>query len=190
MPSGVSHIRVFLFVHLDIILILVLGFYSGLSGREDSMRRMFIKKYFIFRVGSVCRVKRFTTGWQTFHWWRRGWNGGAEVAETVWLLRSLFCGAPSLTRGRVCLLYILLALASAVFLRSESLGTCDRILLSQIWDFPFRRLLRLAGSRERYSTPPPHGCPTIRYLVSRITSRHGPHRKHSSSVVVVQPLHY
>jgi hypothetical protein len=30
--------------------------------------------------------------------------------------------------------------------------------VSQIWDFPFRRLLRLAGSRGRYSTPPPHGC--------------------------------
>jgi hypothetical protein len=29
------------------------------------------------------------------------------------------CGAPSLTRGRVCLLYMLLALASAAFLRSE-----------------------------------------------------------------------
>jgi hypothetical protein len=41
--------------------------------------------------------------------------------------------------------------------RSESLGTWDHILLSQIWDFPFRRLLRLAGSRWRYSTPPPHG---------------------------------
>jgi hypothetical protein len=36
-------------------------------------------------------------------------------------------------------------------------GTWDLILLSQIWDFPFRRLLRLAGSRWRYSTPPPHG---------------------------------
>jgi hypothetical protein len=30
------------------------------------------------------------------------------------------------------------------------------ILLSRIWDFPFRRLLRLAWSRWRYSTPPPH----------------------------------
>jgi hypothetical protein len=29
-------------------------------------------------------------------------------------------------------------------------------LLSQIRDFPFHRLLRLAGSRWRYSTPPPH----------------------------------
>jgi hypothetical protein len=45
---------------------------------------------------------------------------------------SCLCGAPSLTRGRVCLLYMLLALASAVFLRSESLGTRDHILLSQI----------------------------------------------------------
>jgi hypothetical protein len=31
MPSGVTHIFVFLFVHLGIILILVLVFYSGLS---------------------------------------------------------------------------------------------------------------------------------------------------------------
>jgi hypothetical protein len=33
MPSGVTHLLVFFFVHLDTILILVLGFYSGLSGR-------------------------------------------------------------------------------------------------------------------------------------------------------------
>jgi hypothetical protein len=78
--------------------------------------------------------------------------------EYVWQLRSRFPGAPSLTRGRVCLLYVPLALANAVFLGSWSLGTCDRILLSQIWDFTFRRLLRLAGSRWRYSTPPPYGC--------------------------------
>jgi hypothetical protein len=41
-----------------------------------------------------------------------------------------FCQAASLTRGRVCLLYALLALASAVFLGSEILGTRDHILLS------------------------------------------------------------
>jgi hypothetical protein len=34
-------------------------------------------------VGCFCRVERFTTGWHTFRWWRRGWNGGAEVAETT-----------------------------------------------------------------------------------------------------------
>jgi hypothetical protein len=79
------------------------------------------------------------------------------LAIAVWLLRSFFCGAPSLTRGRVCLLYMLLSLPKAVFLGSESFDTRDHILLSQIWDFPFRRLLRLAGSRWRYSTPPTHG---------------------------------
>jgi hypothetical protein len=47
-------------------------------------------------------------------------------------LRLCFCGAPSLTRGRICLLYMLLALASVVFLGSESLWTRDDILLSQI----------------------------------------------------------
>jgi hypothetical protein len=35
--------------------------------------------------------------------------------------RSCFCGAPSLTRGRVCLLYMLLVFASAVFLRPSPL---------------------------------------------------------------------
>jgi hypothetical protein len=38
--------------------------------------------------------------------------------EYVWQLRSWFRGSPSLTRGRVCLLYVPLALASAVFLGS------------------------------------------------------------------------
>jgi hypothetical protein len=76
-----------------------------------------------------------------------------QIFITVGQLRVCWCGASSLTRGRVCRLQLLLALASAVILGSESLGTCDRILLSHIWDFPFRRLLRLAGSRWRYSTP-------------------------------------
>jgi hypothetical protein len=64
------------------------------------------------------------------------------------------CGALPLTRGQVCSLQLLLALASAVILGSESR---TRILLSQVRDFPFRRLLRLVGLRWRYSTPPPHG---------------------------------
>jgi hypothetical protein len=88
---------------------------------------------------------------------------GFQIFITVWQLRSCFCGAPSLTRGRVCLLYMLLDLASAVFLGSESPGTRDHILLSQIWDFPFRRLLRLAGSRWRYWTSPPHWQLPVRH---------------------------
>jgi hypothetical protein len=89
--------------------------------------------------------------------WCRAPSGAYDqIFITVWQLRSCFCGALSRTGGRVCRLQLLLALASAVILGSEPLGTRDHILLSQIWDFPFRRLLRLAGSRWRYSTPPPH----------------------------------
>jgi hypothetical protein len=44
----------------------------------------------------------------------------------------VFVTAPSLTRRRCCLLYMLLALAIVVLLGSESLGTRDHILLSQI----------------------------------------------------------
>jgi hypothetical protein len=83
---------------------------------------------------------------------------------------------------------MLLTLASVVILESESLETHDHILLSQIRDspnledqvpriyiprehggpvispgtgFPSRRLLRLAGRRWGYSTPPPHGINTV-----------------------------
>jgi hypothetical protein len=42
----------------------------------------------------------------------------------------------SLTRGWVCRLQLLLVLDSAVILRSESRGTHDHILLSQIRDSP------------------------------------------------------
>jgi hypothetical protein len=43
-------------------------------------------------------------------------------------------GAPSLTRGRVCHLQLLLAFAGTVILGSEPRGTRDHILLSQIRD--------------------------------------------------------
>jgi hypothetical protein len=88
-------------------------------------------------------------------------------------LRVCYFVAPSLTRGRVCNLLLLLVFASAVPLMSESHGTQDHILLSQFLRppqpggpgpriyipqeqgdpviplstvFPFRRLLRLAGT--------------------------------------------
>jgi hypothetical protein len=80
-----------------------------------------------------------------------------QIFITVKQLRVCWCGVLSLTRGRVCRLQMLLVRASAVILASESRGTRDHILLSQIRDFPFRRLLRLAGLRWRYSTPPPQG---------------------------------
>jgi hypothetical protein len=107
----------------------------------------------------------------------------------VWQLRSCFCGAPSLTGGRVSFMYMLLVLTSAVFLGSKSLGTRDHILLTQIWDFPFRRLLWLAGSRWRYSTPPPHGFPSITEFTSLVSLRHWPRRKHNSIVDTCLPNH-
>jgi hypothetical protein len=41
----------------------------------------------------------------------------------------------SLTRGCICHLQLLLALASAVILKFEARGTHDYILLSKVWDF-------------------------------------------------------
>jgi hypothetical protein len=100
-----------------------------------------------------------------------------QIFITFWQLRFCFCGASSLTRWRVCLLYMLLALASAVLLGSESLCARDHILLSHIWDFPFRRLLRLAGSRWRFSTPPPHGTALL-YCCHSLYNRRTDHIKH------------
>jgi hypothetical protein len=70
---------------------------------------------------------------------------------------GLLFGALSLTRGQDCRLQFLLVLASTVILGSEFLGTHNHILLSQIRDFPFRRLLRLTGLLWWYLTPPSHG---------------------------------
>jgi hypothetical protein len=53
----------------------------------------------------------------------------------------------TLKRTRVYRLQLLLALTSAVILGSESRGTSDHILLSQIRDLPFRRLLQLTQLR-------------------------------------------
>jgi hypothetical protein len=77
----------------------------------------------------------------------------------------LMWGALSLRRGRVCRLQLLLALANAVIFGSESRRTRGHILLSQIRDFPFRRLLRLASEL----------CSLF------VISRNGPHRKYPVS---------
>jgi hypothetical protein len=54
--------------------------------------------------------------------------------DIYYCLTVLFLWGAPLMRGWVCLLYILLALASTVFLGSESIGTRDHILLSHFWD--------------------------------------------------------
>jgi hypothetical protein len=51
-------------------------------------------------------------------------------------LRVCWCGAPSLTRSRVCSFQFLLSIASAAFLWSESHGTREHILLSLFLRLP------------------------------------------------------
>jgi hypothetical protein len=94
------------------------------------------------------------------------WASWPDIYYCLTVTVLFYVGRP-LWREDRSVLYMQLALASAVFLRSESLGTRGHILLSQIWDFPFSRFLRLAGSRWRYSTPPP---PSL----SPTNLRHGP----------------
>jgi hypothetical protein len=59
-----------------------------------------------------------------------------QIFVTVRQLCFCSCGAPCLTRVRVCRLQLLLALASTVILGSESRGTHGHILLSQILESP------------------------------------------------------
>jgi hypothetical protein len=104
-----------------------------------------------------------------------------QIFITVRQLRVCWFGAPSLTNGRVCRLQLLLVLASAVILGSESHWTCDRILVSQIRDFSFRRLLWLAGLRWRYSTPPPHGRTPTNSRMNSFISRGEPTKTTTSN---------
>jgi hypothetical protein len=78
-------------------------------------------------------------------------------------------GGLSLTRGQICRLQLLLVLASPVIFGSESPGTCDHILLSQIRDFPFRRLLKLAGALSDERTGPSFSRVTVRSSVSLLS---------------------
>jgi hypothetical protein len=57
-----------------------------------------------------------------------------QIFITVRQLRVCRCGALSLTAEQVCHLQLLLVLASTVILGSETRGTRDHILLSQIQD--------------------------------------------------------
>jgi hypothetical protein len=98
-------------------------------------------------------------------------EGHGQIFITLWELRSFSRRALYLTRRWIRLLCMLLALASVVLLGSESLRTREHILRSQIWDFPFRHLLLLAGSRWRCSNPPPHGWSRSRSSLPA-TSRH------------------
>jgi hypothetical protein len=79
---------------------------------------------------------------------------GAEdqIFVTGRQLHVCWCGAPSPTRGWVCHLQLLLALASMIILGSESRGTLHHILLSQTPP--------TYGTRMPYLYPPSTGWPS------------------------------
>jgi hypothetical protein len=169
---------------------------------HTSPQQRYCKQYF-----NNCNVQKRTK--QTFTWnmsesesesellydWRLTANQFVLATSLLRLTTSIFfqlipCGyspyvISSLTTGWVGRLQLLLGLASAVILRSESRGTHDHISVSQTRDSPnlevqvpafilpqeqggpdippgtgfyFNRLLGLARLQWRYSTPPPHGC--------------------------------
>jgi hypothetical protein len=63
------------------------------------------------------KSKSYCDWWPVSKSWCRVPSGAHDqIFITVWQLQSCFCGAPSLMRGCVCFLYMLLVLASAVFL--------------------------------------------------------------------------
>jgi hypothetical protein len=84
----------------------------------------------------------------------------AQIFIIVRQLQACLYGALSLMRGRVCRLLWLLTLASAVIFGSEFRGNREHILLSQIREFPFRRL---TGLRWRCS----RGCVFCAWSVPR-----------------------
>jgi hypothetical protein len=126
-----------------------------------------------------------------------------QIFITVRQLRVGWCGVLSLIRGWVCHLQLLLVLASTVILGSESHGTRDNILLSQIWGVPFHHLLQLARLRWRYLTSPPHGILPLVILEISLYShgmdhientvlllRGADHTENTSHMITTQPVHW
>jgi hypothetical protein len=95
----------------------------------------------------------------------RSWTDFTVIRQ----LRVSWCGAASLMRGRVYSLQMLLILESTVILGSESHGTLDHILLSQIWDSPTWR------ARFLYLYPP--GTEWLSYTPRKLQQSLLLHRK-------------
>jgi hypothetical protein len=100
-------------------------------------------------------------------WCRAPRGAHDQICITLRQLRSCFCGPPSLTRGRVCLLYVLLALDGAVFLGSESLGARDHIFCLR-----FETFLLVVSYDSRGHGRGIRPRPPTRVVVSWISSSH------------------
>jgi hypothetical protein len=112
-----------------------------------------------------CRVQSYVTtdGQSVSLFWNEApiWGLRPDFYYCQSVVGLLIWGA--LSEERTGMSFTIAAGPRQRILESESRGTRDHILLSQIQDFPFRRLLRLAELRWRYSTPPPHAISNIHY---------------------------
>jgi hypothetical protein len=104
-----------------------------------------------------------------------------QIFITVRQLRIGWCEALSLTRGRVCRLQLLLVLASAVILRSESRGTHDHILLSHNWDFLFIASYDSQGYVGSMR-------PRLQWIMCPFLTRSRPQREHTPEQFVFSNL--
>jgi hypothetical protein len=102
-----------------------------------------------------------------------------QIFITVGQLQVYWCGVLSLTRERVCRLQLMLVLASAVILGSESRETRDHILLSQIRDSPNLegQVPIFLSPRNRVAQLYPQALGSLFVASARTT-----HRKYSSIV--------
>jgi hypothetical protein len=79
-----------------------------------------------------------------------------QIFVSLWRLRVSWCGAPSLTRGRVCILLeqLLLGFARAVTLGSKPHRTHDNILRSMQCNVEFGYQLSICpGAKETHEEP-------------------------------------
>jgi hypothetical protein len=111
-----------------------------------------------------------------------------QIFITVRQLQVYWCRAPSLTRGWDCRLQLLVVFASAVILGSESRGTHDDILLSQMRDCP-----NLEGQapvfispRNRVTRLYPRVLDSVFFVSSNLYKpvQFVPHRKHTSPLQI------
>jgi hypothetical protein len=77
------------------------------------------------------------------------WSPWSDI-YSVWQLRSCFRGTPSLTRGRVCLLYVRWPLPAHSFSGPSPLGLATVFYCLRFETSFFVAFLRLAGSRWWY----------------------------------------
>jgi hypothetical protein len=99
--------------------------------------------------------------------WSRAPSGAHDkIFITVWHLRSCFCEAPFLTRGRSGLYVCCWLLSAQSFSGPSPMG-----LATIFCCLRFETSLFVARSRWRYSTPPPHGRNWQLLLASRYIAK-------------------